>query len=50
VLGIGGSGVIVFYISRVLAVPDGYISAGLTYVRFVAGFTCQSVDPTFVVV
>jgi hypothetical protein len=43
-------GIIVFYVSNVLAVPYGQITVGLAYVCFVAGFALQFVDAAFVVV
>jgi len=47
--GVGRLWTISFYVSDVLLEAGCQVSAGLTHIREVAGFTGQIVDPTFVV-
>jgi len=49
ILGVGRLWIISFYVSDVLLEAGLQVPAGLTHIREVAGFTGQTVDPTFVV-
>jgi len=48
-LGVGRLWTISFYVSDVLLEEGLQVPAGLTHIREVAGFTGQTIDPTFVV-
>jgi hypothetical protein len=48
-LGVGRLWTISFYVSGVLLEAGLQVPVGLTHIREVAGFTGQTVDPTFVV-
>jgi hypothetical protein len=48
-LGVGQLWIISFYVSDMLLESGLLVGASLTHIREVACFTCQRVDPTFVV-
>jgi hypothetical protein len=48
-LGVGQLWIISFYVSDMLLELGLQVAASLTHIREVACFTCQRVDPTFVV-
>jgi len=48
-LGVGRLWTVSFYVPVVFLEPGLQAPAGLTHIREVAGFTGQTVDPTFVV-
>jgi hypothetical protein len=48
-LGVGRLWIISFYVSDMLLELGLHVGASLTHIREVACFTCQRVDPTFVV-
>jgi hypothetical protein len=48
-LGVGQLWIISFYVSDMLLEAGLQVPASLTHIQEVACFTCQTIDPTFVV-